>query len=984
MADQVINDIKDRLNITEVIGGYIEVKKSGGNFKAVCPFHSERTASLMISPQKQIWHCFGCFPPGQKIKTPFGLHNIEEIPEDHYVVSGTGALKKVLATHKRNFEGNLVDIKVRKLGGIVSLTEDHQVYVVRGVAPYLHTAKNFYRRYARYVNLHQDNPKKYFAAIDKYMPLLKRAAGSLQEGDFLLYPIDDLIADVPVLNLKDYLTKSYTKGPVPKAIPYEVNVDEKFLRLLGYYIAEGSNHRAYIRFSLGNHEQKFAEEIVVLIKDIFGLSASIHKRDPKTARTGLEVTACHSFLADIFENLCGKGASSKHIPYIFQQIPPNLQMVLLSAIHKGDGHDYIPHRSVRTHRSITTVSKVLAEQLVDVLLRNNIYPSLNISSAKRDNEGVNHQESYNVNWSEVAQAQHRFVYYQPDGSKYWLLPVRSLVKQPYRGPVYNLTVADDHSYVARNFAVANCGEGGDVFGFVMRYESLDFRETLELLAERAGVALPKYQGTKTADSTDDLLRINSFAAEVYHRYLNSQPGAEAVRKYLHGRGLTEPTVELWRIGFAPNSYDYLQKALTEKKIPFDRMVAAGVASRSDRGQNFDRFRNRITFPIFNYRGDTVGFSARILPGDDSNSAKYVNSPETAIYNKSKILFGLNFAKEAIRKAGEAVIVEGQMDTIQAHQAGFTNTVATSGTALTEDHLRLLGRLTKQLKFCFDADAAGLAATQRAGKLALQMGFGVKIIVLEKAKDPDELIQASASLWQKTVKEAVWFVDFYLNQADQQFADGSLEQKQYLNEMVIPLLSYISNPVEQDHYIKQLSQKFGISERVIRDAAKKPKDNFAAPASANAAAAPTAPLGSQPQNVAEKQILGGLLAFPEFLASSRTEGLPIEAFSLPLQELVRQALAGSITAETASDTLAKEAVFMVESGLDEVADDRNVYLRDLQTSANLLKLTHLKRQLQDLTVHISKAQASANTEMLSELNQRFAALTAQRVQLENQL
>lgn len=538
-----------------------------------------------------------------------------------------------------------------------------------------------------------------------------------------------------------------------------------------------------------------------------------------------------------------------------------------------------------------------------------------------------------------------------------------------------------------------CGEGGDVFGFVMRYENLDFRETLELLAERAGVILPAYTGNKPAEQTDDLLRINAFAAELYHRYFNTHPAAETARQYLKERGLSESTIELWRIGFAPNSYDFLQKALAEKKISFDRMSAAGVASRSERGQNYDRFRSRITFPIFNYRGDVVGFSARILPGDDaSTSAKYVNSPETAIYNKSKIMFGLNFAKEAIRKAGEAVIVEGQMDVIQAHQAGFANTVATSGTALTEDHLRLLGRLTKQVKFSFDADSAGLAATQRAGKLALQMGFGVKIIVIGKSengpKDPDDLIRSSPSLWQKVVKEAVWFADFYMNQAAGKFPAGSLEQKQYLDEMVIPLLRYISNSVEQDHYIKQLSQKFGISERVVRDAAAKPV-GLDGTSSSGPKPGPAAPVSAQgvPQYVAEKQILGGLLAFPEFLAALRTDGLPIEAFSPELRGLVAKALAGEITGETATDTLAKEAVFMVESGLDEVADDRNVYLRGLQTSANLLKLTHLKRQLQDLTVQISKAQNSgdpASKERLGELNRRFAALTEQRVQLENQL
>lgn len=530
-----------------------------------------------------------------------------------------------------------------------------------------------------------------------------------------------------------------------------------------------------------------------------------------------------------------------------------------------------------------------------------------------------------------------------------------------------------------------CGEGGDVFGFVMRYENLDFRETLELLAERAGVSLPVYQGAKTTDNTDDLLRINAFAAELYHRYLNSQSGAETARKYLQERGLTEATIELWRIGFAPNSYDFLQKALIEKKIPFDRMVAAGVASRSDRGQNYDRFRNRITFPIFDSRGRIVGFSARVLPGDDNASAKYVNSPETVVYNKSQIMYGLNFAKPAINKFKEIVIVEGQMDVIQAHQAGFINTIATSGTALTEVQLKDLIRYTKNIKFCFDADTAGLAATKRAGELALQLGFKVKAIVLDKVKDPDELIKSSPKLWEKAVKDAVWLVDYYIEKALREFGYDTLEQKENAKENIIPILAHITDIIEYDHYIKKFSQKINISEQALRDEVKKWKTNLAKQnKSGDSKEAAIIELSNRTGMVAEKQILGGLLAFPEFLSSSRTEGLPMEAFSPELQPLVTQALAGTLTSKNATDTLAKEAIFMVESGLDEVANAPLVYLRDLQTSANLLKLTHLKHQLQDLTVQISKAQASSDTESLNDLNRRFATLTQERIQLENQL
>ncbi len=189
MSDN-ISKIKDRLSVVDLISSYIKVQKSGVNFKARCPFHNEKTPSFYISPERQIWHCFGCFPPGQKIKTPFGFHKIENLLEDHYVVSGRGLLRKVLATHRRNFQGNLIDIRIRKLGEVVTLTEDHMVFIVRPRAEYLKKKnKDFYRRYNKYLKYFFDNPDKYFKKVQQYMPLSKIPASELKKGDFVIYPI---------------------------------------------------------------------------------------------------------------------------------------------------------------------------------------------------------------------------------------------------------------------------------------------------------------------------------------------------------------------------------------------------------------------------------------------------------------------------------------------------------------------------------------------------------------------------------------------------------------------------------------------------------------------------------------------------------------------------------------------------------------------------------------------------------------------------
>jgi DNA primase len=522
-----------------------------------------------------------------------------------------------------------------------------------------------------------------------------------------------------------------------------------------------------------------------------------------------------------------------------------------------------------------------------------------------------------------------------------------------------------------------CGEGGDVFGFVMKYENLEFREALKILADKAGVKLPSFrpENKQQQDEKELLLRINDFAARYYHVILIKDLRGKSALEYLKNRGLTEGTIKQWQIGFAPDDFHALEQALLAKKVNLNEAIKAGVLSKNERGQLYDRFRGRITFPIYDYFGNTVGFSARIL-NDDGKSAKYVNSPETAVYNKSKILFGLNFAKEAIRKQGEAVIVEGQMDCISAHQAGFKNVVASSGTALTEAGLIQLSRLTKNLKFCFDADLAGENASRRAGEIALRQGFRLKVIVLDKVKDPDELIKKSPGLWEKAVLEAAWFLDWQMDFAQNKFAQDPVEQKHYLSEQVVPLLGAIADPLEQDHYVHKLATRFSISEKTILDQIKKQalgqKDELGK-------IGPSIASGSL---LLEKEILGGLIVFPEFLLDVK-DHLVKEDFENPeIKELINIILSGNNkTPEFENSTLAKEAQFMVESQLDEISGNRTALMKDLQKAAAMLKIGSIKKRQQQLQNEIKSAETGNNKAKLEELNREFAQISSERIKFE---
>ncbi|MBL8029820.1 MAG: DNA primase [Candidatus Doudnabacteria bacterium] len=519
-----------------------------------------------------------------------------------------------------------------------------------------------------------------------------------------------------------------------------------------------------------------------------------------------------------------------------------------------------------------------------------------------------------------------------------------------------------------------CGEGGDVFTFVEKFENLDFAQTLKLLAERAGVKLPEYKpgSNQVEDEKEILVRVNAFAAKYYHQTLLSSQGKEAL-EYLFKRGLSKKTIEDWQIGYAPEGYTHLTEALKKKNVSESLAIKAGLLIKQDSGRVYDRFRGRITFPIFNYVGEAVGFSARILPKfDDGKTGKYINSPETLVYSKSRVLFGLNFAKNHIRKADEVVVVEGQMDCISAYQAGFLNTVASSGTALTLEHLTVLGRLTKNIKFCFDADNAGLNATKRAVEHILGKDFTIKVVELGGGfKDPDELIRKDARAFEKVVKEAPMFLDFYIARLFSSINILSLENKKKLKADILPVIIKLPSAMEREHYVRVLASKLEVTPGALMEDLNALKQRGFVKKS---------PVQKEEnvkndfKLVAEKMVLGGMLTEKEFM-NLVLKNAQVEDFSDPvISHIVKSLfLEPKPTQDVLGSVVAKESVFMVELLKEESSSDEAFY-KDLTKAFFALRTQTLLKERNNLQAKILAAEKDSDLTRVMVLQKEFARIS----------
>jgi len=379
-----------------------------------------------------------------------------------------------------------------------------------------------------------------------------------------------------------------------------------------------------------------------------------------------------------------------------------------------------------------------------------------------------------------------------------------------------------------------CSTGGDVFSFVMRYEHITFGEALRLLAKRAGVSLgPKTEAQIAEEKRKERLQsINAAAAAYFHHLLLSSPKGEEARAYLVKRGISQETIEGFQLGYSLDSWEALKKHLTGKGYRLADIHDAGLIVKREDGGYYDRFRGRLMIPIRDERGKTVGFGARAL---DDSIPKYLNSPQTPLFDKSSLLYGLDMAKEAIRTKGLAVIVEGYMDVLTAHQNGFTNVVASMGTSLTEAQLKRLSRFSSRLALALDADAAGDAATLRGLALAREtlarrvvpvptprgriryedrLEADIRVITLPPGKDPDEVIKEDPAKWAELVEKALPVVDYYFQVVTSRLDMNSAQGKVAAVRELMPVIQEIGNPVRRTHYLQKLARLVRMDEETL--------------------------------------------------------------------------------------------------------------------------------------------------------------------------
>ena len=358
------------------------------------------------------------------------------------------------------------------------------------------------------------------------------------------------------------------------------------------------------------------------------------------------------------------------------------------------------------------------------------------------------------------------------------------------------------------------GKGGNMFSFVMEMEGLDFRQTLELLARKAGVDLQQFGRRSPGDGKhkERLYEVLEAAARFYQVQFSQNQKALA---YIFGkRKFTKEIALEFRLGYSPNNGSALMTYLKSKGFNEKEIAGAGLSAKAYRGGLQDMFRGRIMVPLTDAQGRIIGFTARLLD-DQPNAPKYINTPQTPLYDKSRHVYGLHLAKEAIRKSKYVVLVEGNLDVIASHQAGVRQTVATAGTALTEPHLKTLSRFTGDIRLSFDADKAGIAATERAIPIASKVGVSLSIITIPSGKDPDELIQSGGvETWERIINEQKYALDWLMERYEKLLDLTSAQGKKQFSDVLLPIVRQLRDSVEQDHYMLKITEVLGVSRAAL--------------------------------------------------------------------------------------------------------------------------------------------------------------------------
>ncbi len=413
-----------------------------------------------------------------------------------------------------------------------------------------------------------------------------------------------------------------------------------------------------------------------------------------------------------------------------------------------------------------------------------------------------------------------------------------------------------------------CGKGFSMFDFVMAIEGIEFGDALRILANKAGVEL-KRENVQLRTERQRLYEICELATAFFEKQLEASAAGREVQDYLLKRGITRDSIKKWRLGYSPDTWNGLSDFLVSQGYNREEIVKAGLSieKENDKTDSYDRFRGRIIFPIFDLNSQVIGFGGRVFKQSSGEIAKYINTPQTLLYDKSGILYGLNNAKLAVRKQNQCVVTEGYTDVIMCHQAGFENTVAASGTALTWQHLNILKRYSENLVLAFDADIAGDSATKRGINTAQVQGFNIKIAEAHiKEADPADIILKDPNLWQESVSKARSIMDYYFDSAFSVFDKNAPEGKKEISRITLPAIKRLANKIEQSHWVQKLSQMLGTREEAVMEelAKVKPERYFQENKSKEEQPSFIQPSEDQRKKLIEEKIISLILRNPGYI------------------------------------------------------------------------------------------------------------------------
>lgn len=526
-----------------------------------------------------------------------------------------------------------------------------------------------------------------------------------------------------------------------------------------------------------------------------------------------------------------------------------------------------------------------------------------------------------------------------------------------------------------------CSLGGDHFKFLMLKEGMEFVEALEFLAKRAGVVLKKVG--EVQDKKGRLLEANNKAGEFFHYLLTKHHLGRKALDYLKQRGLTNQTIKEFQLGYAPNSWDSLTNFLLKRGFKVAELIQSGLMIASgDKG--YDRFRGRVVFPLTNVKGQILGFSGRIL---DQGEPKYINSPQTPIFDKSNFLFGIEKSKAEVRSKNQAILVEGETDMLLSFQAGVKNVVATKGTALTQGQIELIKRYTDTILLCFDKDLAGDSASRRGIEMADQAGLNLKVIQLKDGKDPAETCLRDVTIWHRAVEEAEPIYDYYLSSVSLRFNPKEAEGKRRIADELVPIWSKITDSLTREHYIQKLAALLSVSEEILRREVRRKGTAAAADYQAVLNEIKDHEISRlSRRELLEEYLLALLLKtppdltyvpnFPETLLLSDNlraiyvllvlylDAISFKAASFNINEFIK-----SVPAELVPII---DRLYLVE--IDEKLISSRLWLREVNTVIAELKRALIKASLEKLSAQIRKAQAFGKMELLGGLNKRFRDLS----------